>query len=80
MEKERHLIQHRRFVMLKVLKVLPLFEKTFPKNFQRVRTKNYQTFKVKLREFLMLLESLSSKRVILINDNPAAIAVFCYFD
>ena len=79
-QKERHLIQHRRFVMLKVLKVLSLFEKTFPKNFQRLRTKNYQIFEVKLREFLMLLESLSSKRIILINDNQVAIAIFYYFD
>ena len=66
--------------MLKVLKVLSLFEKTFPKNFQRLRTKNYQIFEVKLREFLMLLESLSSKRIILINDNQVAIAIFYYFD
>ena len=37
-------------------------------------------FKVKLKDFLMLLESLFPNKISLINDNHAAIAIFCYFD
>ena len=37
-------------------------------------------FKVKLKKFLMVLESLYSKNIALINDNHVAIAIFCYFD
>ena len=52
--------------MLKTLKVSTLFENFFPKIFYRVKTKNYQTFfsffKVKLKDFLVLLESLFSKK------------------
>ena len=36
--------------------------------------------KVKLKDFLMLLESLFPNKIYLINDNHAAIAIFCYFD
>ena len=36
--------------------------------------------KVKLKDFLMLLESLFPNKISLINDNHAAIAIFCYFD
>ena len=38
------------FIMLKILKVLTLFEKLFQKNLQRVRTENCQTF---FSQFLM---------------------------
>ena len=38
------------FIMLKILKVLTLFEKLFQKNLHRVRTENYQTF---FSQFLM---------------------------
>ena len=49
--------------MLKILKVLTLFEKLFQKKLHRVRTENYQTFffsifNVKIEDFLMELESL----------------------
>ena len=37
-------------------------------------------FKVKLKDFLMLLESLFPNKISLINDNHVAIATFCYFD
>ena len=38
------------FIMLKILKVLTLFEKLFQKNLRRVRTENCQTF---FSQFLM---------------------------
>ena len=38
------------FIMLKILKVLTLFEKLFQKKLHRVRTENYQTF---FSQFLM---------------------------
>ena len=37
-------------------------------------------FKVKLKNLLMLLESLFSNKISLINDNHIAIAIFSYFD
>ena len=51
------------YIMLKILKVLTLFEKLFQKKLHRVRTENYQTFffsifNVKIEDFLMELESL----------------------
>ena len=66
-ERERHLMQHRNFVMLNILKSPTLFEKFFPKTFHRVRMKKYQAFfslisKVKLKDFLMALESLFSEK------------------
>ena len=40
----------------------------------------FLTFKVKLKNFLMLLESLFSKKIALIYDNHIATTIICYFD
>ena len=64
---ESHLIQHRNFGVLNTLKSPTLFENILRKAFHRVRMKKYQAFfflifKVKLKDLLMLLESLFSKK------------------
>ena len=53
--------------MLNILKSPTLFENIFPKTFHRVKMKKYQAFfflisKLKLKDFLLVLESLFSKK------------------
>ena len=64
--------------MLKIIKFPTLFQKNFPNNFHRVKTKNYLTF---FPYFLRSnSKSLFSNKISLINDNHVAIAIFYYFD
>ena len=78
-KKKRHLIQHRNFVMLKILKLPTLFETIFPKNFHCVKTENYQTlFYWFLRSNSKIFDAARKfifKKIALSNDNHVAIAI-----